>query len=299
MIYRFPHNLKRLSFVVASAVAFSSISSAQVKQFVLPHVCERNGSILGISWNTTGGQRRFTEYTPAGLLTVAPIDQLFSLYDNTDIYQWLMSNTNGKPTAQSYTISSLDKSDTTVLQTSLTPFQITFPFCDIDSKDPGGLQVSAVGDISEGKSSIDAQAAKQIGKKQKAWLCSNFRLTIGNLPCSRVCHIDSFTWRRGGITDSGPNVGITDSISDMDFTIPQSDVAPFLDAFKATSAGSPTSYPVKLEYLDGDGNTLMTVLMTCAITGVGRDNMFSNPTDTSALFRVNSHHYIGTVTIVK
>jgi hypothetical protein len=35
----------------------------------------------------------------------------------------------------------------------------------------------------------------KIGPKQKAWLCSNFRVEIGNLPCSRVATVDSFTWK--------------------------------------------------------------------------------------------------------
>ncbi len=35
----------------------------------------------------------------------------------------------------------------------------------------------------------------KIGPKQKAWLCSNFRVEIGSLPCSRVATVDSFTWK--------------------------------------------------------------------------------------------------------
>jgi len=35
----------------------------------------------------------------------------------------------------------------------------------------------------------------KIGPKQKAWLCSNFRVEIGNLPCNRIATVDSFTWK--------------------------------------------------------------------------------------------------------
>ena len=35
----------------------------------------------------------------------------------------------------------------------------------------------------------------KIGPKQKAWLCSNFRVEIGGLPCNRVATVDSFTWK--------------------------------------------------------------------------------------------------------
>jgi hypothetical protein len=35
----------------------------------------------------------------------------------------------------------------------------------------------------------------KVGPKQKAWLCSNFRVEIGGLPCNRVATVDSFTWK--------------------------------------------------------------------------------------------------------
>jgi hypothetical protein len=34
-----------------------------------------------------------------------------------------------------------------------------------------------------------------IASKQKAWLCSNYKIEIGNLPCNRVASIDSWTWK--------------------------------------------------------------------------------------------------------
>ena len=35
----------------------------------------------------------------------------------------------------------------------------------------------------------------KVGPKQKAWLCSNFRIEIGGLPCDRIATLDSFTWK--------------------------------------------------------------------------------------------------------
>ena len=35
----------------------------------------------------------------------------------------------------------------------------------------------------------------KVGPKQKAWLCSNFRVEIGSLPCNRIATVDSFTWK--------------------------------------------------------------------------------------------------------
>ena len=35
----------------------------------------------------------------------------------------------------------------------------------------------------------------KIGPKQKQWLCSNFKVEIGGLPCQRIATVDSFTWK--------------------------------------------------------------------------------------------------------
>src|SRR4051812_4355836 len=35
----------------------------------------------------------------------------------------------------------------------------------------------------------------KLGQKQKQWLCSNFRIEIGKLPCTRIASVDSFTWK--------------------------------------------------------------------------------------------------------
>ncbi|CAN5698060.1 hypothetical protein BH11MYX2_BH11MYX2_21740 [soil metagenome] len=41
----------------------------------------------------------------------------------------------------------------------------------------------------------------KIGPKQKAWLCQNFRVEIGDLPCNRIASVDSFTWKCGVAPD--------------------------------------------------------------------------------------------------
>jgi hypothetical protein len=41
----------------------------------------------------------------------------------------------------------------------------------------------------------------KIGPQQKAWLCSNWRVEIGSLPCTKVASIDSFTWKCSAVAD--------------------------------------------------------------------------------------------------
>lgn len=41
----------------------------------------------------------------------------------------------------------------------------------------------------------------QIANATKKWLCSNFEVKIGGLPCDRVAKVDSFTWKQAIIKD--------------------------------------------------------------------------------------------------
>ena len=40
-----------------------------------------------------------------------------------------------------------------------------------------------------------AAGLRVFGPTQKAWLCSNFKVEIGGLPCARIATVDSFTWK--------------------------------------------------------------------------------------------------------
>jgi len=35
----------------------------------------------------------------------------------------------------------------------------------------------------------------KLGSAQKQWMCSNFKVEIGALPCTRIASVDSFTWK--------------------------------------------------------------------------------------------------------
>jgi hypothetical protein len=76
------------------------------------------------------------------------------------------------------------------------------------------------------------------GAAQKAWLCSNFRVEIGDLPCSRVASVDSFTWKCSVAPDQ---VGIFReptkhpakvTVPDLKLSISQADHQPWADAAK-------------------------------------------------------------------
>ena len=81
----------------------------------------------------------------------------------------------------------------------------------------------------------------KIGPKQKAWLCSNFRVEIGDgkvLPCSRIASVDSFTWKCAIAADQ---IGIHReptkhpakvTVPDLKLSVSMADHQPWADAAK-------------------------------------------------------------------
>ena len=75
--------------------------------------------------------------------------------------------------------------------------------------------------------------------KQKQWLCSNFRLRIGKLPCTRVSKVDSFTIKQGIKENTVDAVraappGATPSNSESKITFSALMVGPWQDWFKTS-----------------------------------------------------------------
>lgn len=77
-----------------------------------------------------------------------------------------------------------------------------------------------------------------IGAKQKAWLCSNFRVEVGSLPCNRVSSVDAMTWKCSVTPDQ---IGINReptyhpaavTVPDMKVNVSYADYKPWADAAK-------------------------------------------------------------------
>jgi hypothetical protein len=76
------------------------------------------------------------------------------------------------------------------------------------------------------------------GPKQKAWLCSNFRIEIGSLPCARVASVDSFAWTcaigadRTGISRDPANRAGRVTVPDLTLKISMADLPLWAEAAK-------------------------------------------------------------------
>jgi hypothetical protein len=77
------------------------------------------------------------------------------------------------------------------------------------------------------------------GTKQKAWLASNFRFTMGALPCNRVATVDAMTWKQSVAMDQ---IGINREptkhpakvvVPDVKVSVSMADYEPWANAAKA------------------------------------------------------------------
>ena len=74
-----------------------------------------------------------------------------------------------------------------------------------------------------------------IGPVQKQWLCSNFLVEIGNLPCTRVASVDTFSWKCSVAPDEiGQQVEYTKhpakvSVPNLKLDISMADYQPWAD----------------------------------------------------------------------
>lgn len=79
--------------------------------------------------------------------------------------------------------------------------EITIPAMDGSAKDSAFFTVKFDAEEITYQAGDDAGIKGTVNVKQKKWLNSNFRLRIGDLDCSKVSKIDSFTIKQGIVQD--------------------------------------------------------------------------------------------------
>jgi hypothetical protein len=72
---------------------------------------------------------------------------------------------------------------------------VTVPKLDGGSKDAAYFDVEFEAEQVRWSKGGGEDIRGKVGPKQKAWLCSNFRVELGSLPCNRISAVDSFTWK--------------------------------------------------------------------------------------------------------
>jgi hypothetical protein len=116
--------------------------------------------------------------------------------------------------------------------------EIGFPALDGSSKEAAFLTLKLTPEEIRYRAGDGAKLKGTVQTKQKQWLASNFRVTIGDLPCGRVSKIDSIAIKQGSIEESPGRPGSPRvvsapwEVSNLKVTFAAVDAAPWEDWFR-------------------------------------------------------------------
>lgn len=158
-----------------------------------------------------------------------------------EMYEWIQMSFEKGYAVKDGTFTSADfdykaQSSQTFMGAVIT--SVTVPKLDGSSKEAAYFDIEFEAEQVRWLKGDGSDIRGKIGPKQKAWICSAFRLTLGSLPCARVASIDSFTWKCAVASDQ---VGIFReptkhpakvTVPDLKLSISMADYQPWADAAK-------------------------------------------------------------------
>jgi phage tail-like protein len=115
--------------------------------------------------------------------------------------------------------------------------EVTVPALDASSKDTAFFTIKFDAEEVTFAAGDDAAVQGTVNTKQKKWLQSNFKLRLGDLPCTRVSKIDSFTIKQSVVADETGEARIPTKepgkleIPNLKITLSASDVKPWAEWF--------------------------------------------------------------------
>lgn len=119
-------------------------------------------------------------------------------------YDWIRASFDNKPIRKSGEIHACDVNFKSMWIREFTDAhisEVTFPSLDGSSKEPCYMMIKLDPERVTYKKGDGKVVEGQIAPATKKWQCSNFTVEIGELPCTRVAKVDSFTWKQGVIKD--------------------------------------------------------------------------------------------------
>jgi hypothetical protein len=120
------------------------------------------------------------------------------------MYRWIKQSFDKSYAMKNGTFTSADfnyraQSQATFMNALIT--SVTVPKLDGGSKESAYFDIEFDAEQVRWAKGGGQDIRSHLGVKQKAWLCSNFRVELGNLPCARVASVDSFTWKQSVVAD--------------------------------------------------------------------------------------------------
>ncbi len=116
---------------------------------------------------------------------------------------------------------------------------------------------------------------KEAVKAQKKWLPANFRVSLGDMPTSRVSKTSPINIALGAADIDGD--GRADFVieDEIEITIPVEDAVVFESRwFRIDNDTGPTLKTLEIEYQDGDGQPVLTLSVPVSIEALGFADLF-------------------------
>ena len=269
-----------------------------------PAKLERSGSVLGFASDVSGGQQMALPLAPIGQ-SFEPLRLEFYPAGNANLLKTIVSDmTATKPVRSDWSITSLNggKSSVTLFAQTGTITGIGIPNIEQGSPnaDPLYLEVATLGKITQfGSSSIRDTI-------QKSWTTSNFKLSLGNLPCTRITKIDGFTIKQEMTTNQGQGQSISQAlvVSDISFEVPWADAQQFVERFQKEISGTLDPLTLEFELYDGT-NRVISIQTDMNIISLGAQDpldaaFLTNAALTTLKVKVGrGKDYVGHVTLMK
>lgn len=289
---------------VVIACATVAVSASAQRTITVPHVLESSGAIIGIAWDLSGGQ---PGYDPVAKRQVfLPMAGTYALGVTDGHARWILSNVNGHVTPLTTVATRIPDSPRQAMAygielRDMIPIEVTLPGGDTNMSEVRKIGLKGSPDDLVRVATPVNPDAKQTAKKQKQWLCSNFRVRIGDLPCERISRFDDIVLTRmpTGDLDGDGVPDFTYDVKPFGFEIPSTDAKPYQEQILLARGGTPKELPLLIEYLDEDGFVIRSIEMMVVIDALGPADMLDDPATTSRKIDYSRFRKAGHVTLMK
>lgn len=141
--------------------------------------------------------------------------------------------------------------------------EITVPKLDVTSRDSAFFAIKINPEEITFKDGDKSALGGMINTRNKQWLCSNFRMRLGDLPCTRVSRIDAFAIKQNVMLETSGDFRVSGrevtklEIPNLKVTFAEADIKPWaawFDEFVIKGGNSQENeLSGVIEFLDTDG----------------------------------------------
>jgi hypothetical protein len=255
-----------------SSMALLAAAVVSANSFVVPHILEKSGVILGVASNVTTTKSKNVEHT-VGRIHYDDLDIAFSPETNPGLLSEMMDEVSngaagGGGAASTRIRFSLHKADHAAggiagkarigFSSPSGMYGFSVPALDASSKDAAFFDIFTDYDARKQEGFFDISKEERLAiASQKNWLGSNFLVEIGGVAC-RTNKIDSFTVKQS-IADLDGDGLLDLAISDVVLHMDLSDSALFREWFQSSIQGKEDVRPVTITLMDNSGQRMCAI----------------------------------------